>query len=224
MRLLLTQISMAAVIALTVLLSKTNMAEALPTGDINRPHSQPASSIVSYDQHRVVRIKIHNEDQLKILTENERPLRFDYFTHFKNIGGNIDVRIAPENFKKFQDLGLDYETLVENLQTVVDNEREENEKYQIKWEATMRAKMFTKDQNEGQHVFGAMNEALTWFDLYHPYAEHVTWLAEQIVTHQGVAVGFSVGKSHQGRDLSGIKIGAGADNVVILGKTYSFID
>ncbi|KAI8606354.1 hypothetical protein EDD21DRAFT_330893 [Dissophora ornata] len=211
MRLLLTQISLAAIVALTVILSNTNLsAEALLTDDINYTHSQPASSIKSYDQHRVIRIKIHNEDQLKTLTENENPLHFDYFTHHKNIGGHIDVRIAPENFKKFQDLKLDYETLIENLQTVLDNERKENEEYQIKWEVTKRTKMFTTDQNE-KH----------WFDGYHWYHEHKEWLEKQIQAYPAVASSFSVGKTHQGREQAGIKIGFGASNVVLLGLQHS---
>ncbi|KAF8933011.1 hypothetical protein BGZ58_006644 [Dissophora ornata] len=86
----------------------TLSVEALPTSAFSRRPHQP-----------------------KTLTENEYPLCFDYFTHAKNVGGHIDVCIAPENFKKFQGRGLDYGTLIENLQTVLDNEQKGNEEVWI---------------------------------------------------------------------------------------------
>ncbi|KAF9365358.1 hypothetical protein BGX34_010398 [Mortierella sp. NVP85] len=92
------------------------------------------SSFVSFDHHRVVRVNIKTEDHLKTLIEHEEPLQFDYFTFQKTVGGHVDIRIAPENYAKFQELQLDYEMLIDNLQTLIDREREENERYQQEWE------------------------------------------------------------------------------------------
>lgn len=220
-----TQISLTAVVALVALLSlSTPSTEAMPTPPVNRrPHISSSSShtsalvrrssFTSYDQHRVVRVEIHSEDQLKTLTENEDPLQFDYFTHQKIVGGHIDIRIPPEHFAHFQALKLDYKTVIENLQTVLDEEHDENEVYQQKWET---AKV-NKVSSMGETV-DAFASAGDWFAGYHSYQDHQTWLSTQIKNHASIASAFSAGKTFQGREQAGIKIGSGANNVVLHGN------
>ncbi|KAI8349359.1 hypothetical protein B0O80DRAFT_389971 [Mortierella sp. GBAus27b] len=61
----------------------------------------------------------------------------------------------------------------------------------------------------------------TWFQGYHSYQDHMTWLATQIKSHSSVASSFSAGKTFQGRDQAGIKIGSGPNNVVLHGLQHS---
>ncbi|KAF8983267.1 hypothetical protein BGZ46_010565 [Entomortierella lignicola] len=215
MRLSLTQLSLTAVLALTVILSSsTSSTEAFPSPIARRPISQK-----SYDNHRVVRIRIQSKDQLQILSDNEGPLRFDYFTHNKNIGGHIDIRIAPENFSKFQSLNLNYETIIPNLQTVLDNESHQNEVYQQKWEISKKNKVSIEGVKlEHDNAFASTSD---WFAGYHSYADHQTWLKTQISTNSSIASSFSAGKTYQGRDQAGIKIGSGSNNVVLHGLQHS---
>ncbi|KAF9425424.1 hypothetical protein BGZ76_003246 [Entomortierella beljakovae] len=221
MRLSLTHISLTAVVALSVLLSGSTTTDAFPTTVDRRPKPFPLSprSLKSFGQHRVVRITIQSEDQLKTLTENERALNLDYFTHTRNVGGHIDVRIAPENFEKFKSLNFNYETIIENLQTVLDDEHRENAAYQSKWELSKKknisingAKLVHED---------AFKSDDDWFAGYHSYADHQTWLKTQINTYKSIASSFSAGKTFQGREQAGIKIGSGPNNIVFHGLQHS---
>ncbi|KAF9963000.1 hypothetical protein BGZ65_006716 [Modicella reniformis] len=229
MRLSLSQISLTAVVALGVILSTSwPSAEALPVGAINRrPHfsstplvARSAAALKSYDQHRVVRVNIQSEDQLKILTENEDSLHFDYFTHEKNIGGNIDIRLTPEDFVKFQSLNIGYTILIDNLQTILDQERDEDGQYQQKWENSKLNKVSMNGV-----AFPGNDDVFTnsqdWFSGYHSYEDHQTWLQTQIKKYATIASAFSAGKSFQNREQAGIKIGNGPNNVVFHGLQHS---
>ncbi|KAI8603313.1 carboxypeptidase A4 [Dissophora ornata] len=185
--------SLSAVVALTALLNPSP-SFALPAPSIS------INSVVSFDNHRVIRIQVNSETDLQTLTANENSLGLDYFTHHKVVGGHIDVRIPPQSFNEFQRLNLKYSTLIENLQSVIDQERKEDEQYQQLW------------------VFAAAD---TWFQGYHTYADHQSWLATQISNNRGKASAFSAGKSYQGRDQAGITIGSGPNHIVFHGTQHA---
>ncbi|KAF9364253.1 hypothetical protein BGX34_002076 [Mortierella sp. NVP85] len=173
-------------------------------------------SLKSYNQHRVLRVTIHSEDQLKRLNDNEDPLHLDYFTHLKNVGGHIDFRIPPEHFAKFQDLNLDYKIMIDNLQSVLDREQDEDARYQLKWEA------FKKKKTVGTSIaFDPFASADDWFAGYHSYKDHQIWLANKIKSHRNIARGFSAGQTYEKREQAGIKIGKGKNNVVLHGLQHS---
>ena len=202
MRLSFTQISLTAVVALSVIFSSATSVSAAPA---IRP--------VKFDGHRVIRINIQTQAQLDVLTAHEESLQLDYFTHHKVIGGDIDVRIAPEHFAEFQSLNLNYNVHIENLQANLDAETQENDAYQVKFEKALK----TNGKNAGQVFINAD----TWFNGYHTYADHNTWLATQIQTYPSIASAFSAGNSFQGRPQSGIKIGSGPNHVVFHGTQHA---
>ncbi|KAK3806322.1 MAG: hypothetical protein J3Q66DRAFT_358844 [Benniella sp.] len=129
MRLSISPVSLTLVALVVYLAAPAPSVNAQPDIPVDGP-----LSFVSFDHHRVVRVNIKNEEHLKTLIEHEESLQFDYFTFQKTVGGHVDIRIAPENYAKFQELQLDYEMLIDNLQTLIDREREENERYQQEWE------------------------------------------------------------------------------------------
>ncbi|KAF9570975.1 Carboxypeptidase A4, partial [Mortierella alpina] len=246
MRLSLTEISLTAVVALSILLSGSSTTTALPTDPINRhprnflppskglsprsfpapidrrPHLQPRADPApkSYVNHRVVRILIQTEEQLKKLTEVEHQLRLDYFSHNKILGGAVDVRVPPESFDKFKALGLSYEILINNLQDLLNVEQDEYNKYQQKWMAIKKTMVESFEEVGGIlfHKPGSSTPvpaADDWFAGYHSYDDHTTWLNAQIKNHSDIATGFSAGKTFEGREQAGIKIGKGPNNVVL---------
>ncbi|KAF9181876.1 hypothetical protein BGZ51_005130 [Haplosporangium sp. Z 767] len=209
--------SLSAVVALTVMLTPTT---ALPT---------LAPSPVSYNQHRVVRIQVRSEAELKTLTENEDSLNFDYFTHTKTVGTHVDVSIPPSSFAKFQALNLEYSTLIDNLQSVLDQEKQEDEKMQQLWQVQLNSAKRLNSANkktakgglalpEGAAAYAAAD---VWFQSYHSYADHTSWLRTQIANNPTKASAFSAGKTFQGRDMSGIKIGNGPNHIVFHGTQHA---
>ncbi|KAF9198652.1 hypothetical protein BGZ49_000463 [Haplosporangium sp. Z 27] len=199
--------SISAVVALAVLATPSY---ALPT---------TTNGVATFDNHRVVRIQVNTEAELEVLNTNERSLHFDYFTHNKVVGGHIDVRIPPEYFSKFQALNLHYTTLIDNLQTLLDQEHTENQKYQKLFSAKVKeSKVSTATGITGADVYAS---ASTWFQGYHTYADHQTWLSTQISSNSGKASSFSAGNSYQGRPQAGIKIGTGPNHIVVHGTQHS---
>ena len=207
--------SLSAVAALAVIMTP---ATALPT-------SLAPSAAVTFDQHRVVRIQIQNEQELATLSANDNTLKLDYFTHHKVVGGHVDVRVPPQSFSKFQGLNLKYSTLIENLQSVLDEEKTQNNEYQKTFQAQLNE---SKRRNSGgntlsSHIEGAdvYAAAPAWFSGYHTYADHQNWLATQIANNPGKVSAFSAGKTYQNRDQAGIKIGSGPNNVVFHGTQHA---
>ncbi|KAF9961957.1 hypothetical protein BGZ72_000579 [Mortierella alpina] len=254
MRLSLTEISLTAVVALSILLSGSSTTTALPTAPINRhprnflppskglsprsfaapidrrPHLQPRADAdaapKSYANHRVVRIHIKTEDQLKKLTEVEHQLHLDYFSHNKILGGVVDVRVPPESFDKFKALGFTSEILINNLQDLLNVEQDEFNQYQQKWMAIKKT-MVESFEEIGGILFprpggqAPVPSADDWFAGYHSYEDHTTWLNAQIKNHSDIATGFSAGKTYEGREQAGIKIGKGSNNVVLHGLQHA---
>ncbi|KAK3846382.1 MAG: putative carboxypeptidase [Linnemannia gamsii] len=233
--------SLSAVIALTIALSPSPSA-AIPTTINRRPHhanpnpnpnaiadaSNPRSLAVvtSFKNHRVVRININTEADLKALTDNEQDLGFDYFTHNKGIGGTVDVRVPAQSFKTFQGLKLNYTTVVEDLQAVIDEEQKTNEVYEEQvWGQTVNQiknahNVQGREGGESQ-IFASPLAASAWFKGYHSYADHVKWLNAQIAGSKGKAKGFSAGKSFEGRPQAGIRFGTGGKHIVFHGTQHA---
>ncbi|GJJ74929.1 hypothetical protein EMPS_07287 [Entomortierella parvispora] len=208
-------LSLSAVAALAVIMTPVL---ALPTAVV-------PSAVVSFDQHRVVRIQIENEQELATLSAHDDTLQLDYFTHHKIIGGHVDVRIPPQSFSKFQGLNLKYSTLIENLQSVLNEEKAQDQEYQKTFSAQLNE---NKRRNGGKTVHASGIEgadvyaaAPAWFSGYHTYADHQNWLATQIANNPDKASAFSAGKTYQNRDQAGIKIGSGPNNVVFHGTQHA---
>jgi hypothetical protein len=53
-------------------------------------------------------------------------------------------------------------------------------------------------------IYAAPNS--TWFDAYHPIADHMQFLKDLAASYPGNAETFVAGKSHEGRDIAGIHI------------------
>ncbi|KAG0021817.1 hypothetical protein BGZ80_001645 [Entomortierella chlamydospora] len=198
--------SLSAVVALAVLVAPSH---ALPA---------PSDAAASFDNHRVVRIQVKNEAELQSLNANEEALHFDYFTHNKVVGGHIDVRIPPESFPKFQALNLEYTTLIDNLQSLLDQEKQEDQKYQKVFASKVKNSKVNKAGIVGADVYAADD---TWFQGYHSYADHQAWLSTQISNNPGKASSISAGNSYQGRSQAGIKIGSGPNHVVLHGTQHA---
>ncbi|KAF9158179.1 hypothetical protein DFQ26_007899 [Actinomortierella ambigua] len=204
------QFSLAAVVALVTVLSPSHVA-ALPTSTLSASPRVPKA----YNHHRVVRIQIENEGQLQTLTDNETALQLDYFTHNKNVGGHLDVRIPPESFAKFEALDVPYTVLIEDLQQVLDEEKKELQQNEAQFQALQNS--VGLQNTKGSNAFAGS----AWFQSYHSYADHTRWLQSQISRNSKKASSFSFGNSYEGRRQAGIKIGRGPNNIVLHGTLHS---
>lgn len=64
---------------------------------------------------------------------------------------------------------------------------------------------------------------LSWFNAYHPYADHLTWLSQLVTRFPGNSEVITAGSSYQGREITGIHIygsgGKGSKPAVIFHGT-----
>ncbi|KAF9282466.1 hypothetical protein BGZ68_005956 [Mortierella alpina] len=194
---------------------------------IRRSHFQaraePAPN--SYANHRLVRMQLETKDELKKLIKVENQLHLDYLSR-KILNGNTDIRVPPESFEKFKALGFPYKVLINDLQQSINAEQDENNKYQQQWQAIKKTMTGWSEEINNKSYRGSRNNATVpsaddWFAGYHSYEDHGIWLNAQIQNHPDIATGFSVGKSYQGREQAGIKIGKGPNNVVLNGLQHA---
>ncbi|KAF9953945.1 hypothetical protein BGZ72_005050 [Mortierella alpina] len=195
------------VIALSFCFSSLPVACSVPVSD-------PHQGIARFDGHHVVRAHIKNQEQLDTLIASERVLKLDYFTHGKLIGGPIDFRITPEAYRDFKRLGLNHTIRIENVQVLLDQEARVNK-------ARQATNNVLKRSLEAAERGLPPNDSLEWFESYHPYERHMDWLRLQAISHSDIARTFTVGKSHEGREQSGIIIGSGPNNVVLHGLQHA---
>ncbi|KAF9147800.1 hypothetical protein BG015_010504 [Linnemannia schmuckeri] len=227
--------TLSAVVALTIAFTPS-LSSAAPTTTLHippidrRPHKGASADAISFKNHRVVRINIQTQSDLKILTDNEHLLELDYFTHAKGIGGTIEIRVPAKSFKSFQALHLNYTTVVEDLQGVIDEEAQKNEVYlQQVWGQSVQQIQNTFRHNRGggvredeeSQIYASPLAASAWFKGYHSYADHVKWLNAQVKGSKGMAKAFSAGKSFEGRAQAGIRLGTGKKHIVFHGTQHA---
>lgn len=64
---------------------------------------------------------------------------------------------------------------------------------------------------------------MSWFNAYHSYADHISYLSQLVAKFPGRAKVVTAGKSYEGREITGIHIygnsGGGSKQAVILHGT-----
>lgn len=134
----------------------------------------PAHGQARFDGHRIVRLEAQNWDQMRIVLQ----LTPDVWSHRVGIGGPVDVRIEPDRWDDFVGLGLPHEVLIEDVQTLIDAERDA--------------------QDNG--VEGG------WFTSYKNYNDVVSYLQQLEALRPDLVTLMDIGDSVQGRSIYALKI------------------
>ncbi|XP_064640884.1 carboxypeptidase B-like [Lineus longissimus] len=149
--------------------------------------------VTRYDGYKVVRVEINNQETLeKIqhLSNNKRP-KFDFWTYPIYPNQSAVISVSPQSFgllkRSLKQEGLQFEVTIHDLQDVIDKESTE-----------------------------ANRQTRGMFDLnqYHRHSEINSWLSLLASSPKcaGACEMFSVGRSHEGRDMKGIKVGLPGSN------------
>ena len=143
---------------------------------------------VRYDGHVVVRVDLQSRAELEVVLE----LAADVWS--ERIGvGPLDVMLDPDGLAALGASGIDYLTIVEDVQLLVDEEL---------------------DRLSAGPVAGPPG---IWFDNYRDYAQvnsYLDWLAG---IRPDLATVFEIGSSIEGRTIQAIRIsGAGEDKSAVL--------
>lgn len=143
---------------------------------------QDNAAQVRYEGYRVVRVQIESPNDLEYMAG----LASDMWSHSYGIGGPVDYSVSPEAFDALTTSGLDYDVMIENLQSLIDAER-----------------AHIQQSNEGGIIAGD-----EWFADYKSYDQVSQQINTLVSTYPTLASRFSAGTSLEGRDIFGIKITA----------------
>ncbi|KAH8673720.1 hypothetical protein BX600DRAFT_433335 [Xylariales sp. PMI_506] len=149
-----------------------------------------ADSKVNYDGYKMFRVQAPEglnvlETQLSGLTDT---ISVQPCSH----GNHLDVVVPEHELAAFEALNMDAEVVHDDLGAAIAEE--------------------TFEPYLGPEVAGALPSA-TWFDAYHTYADHLTWLSDIQAAFPDNSEIFSAGKSYEGRNITGIHLwGSGGKN------------
>lgn len=147
----------------------------LPFGLTGKVYSQNANAQVRFDEHKIVRVMINNDSELNTILSISPDILSDRY----GVGGKLDCRILPGDLVKLDNAGLNYIVLTDNLQTLIDQERQSLENNQT--------------------------DAL-WFENYKTYAEVNDYIDQLIALRPDLASKVNLGTSVEGRSIYGLRI------------------
>jgi murein tripeptide amidase MpaA len=141
------------------------------------PIPPAAEPVVRYDRHSVVRVTIRTSRQLRTALA----LTDDVWSHQVGIGGEIDIRVSPEQFEALAASGLEFRILIEDLQERIDAERAEIDRL-------------------------ANLDNRSWFETYHPWETIRDYTHQLAAEFPHLATSHVIGQSIEGRDIFAIRI------------------
>lgn len=143
--------------------------------------------VANYDGYKVLRVST-NGDAAAVM-ETLSALNYDQWS--AHIGDYVDISLSNEDFEKFQTLGLTSSIMHEDLGADIAAETTDSSEYQ--------ATALERRQN------GAL-PALSWFNSYHSYSEHVQYWNDLRAAFPSNSERFVVGRSYENREIFGLKL------------------
>lgn len=144
---------------------------------------------VSYDNDKVIRLGVG--DNLSKVNDLLRELSLSTWNGAPKANGNVDVVVPESQLKAFKDstAGMETQVMHENLGASI-----------------------AKETAYDKYTVGSANS--TWFDSYHPYADHIQFLNDLQSQYDANSEIVIAGNSDSGRPITGIHIyGSGGKGV-----------
>ncbi|ALC43750.1 CG14820 [Drosophila busckii] len=135
---------------------------------------------VRYDDYKVYEVKIENLQQLQLLNAQEQRLQLSSWREPRFAGDSADVMLPAESVQAFEQLlqrqHLNYSLKISNVQDLIDAQRPKQRLSHMEW------------------------------TQYHTLDEIYAWLDDLQSKYASIVTAFTIGKSHEGRPIRGIKI------------------
>jgi hypothetical protein len=135
------------------------------------------SSPVSYNGYQVLRV-----NTLGRLAEVEKKLSTISLERWESTDTHLDIVVSPDQLDRVASLGLNYRTMHKDLGKSIETEG--------------KTKAYRKrDIND-----------LSWYDSYHPYADHVQYFTDLHEAFPDNSKLISSGRSYENRSIHGIHL------------------
>lgn len=159
--------------------------------------STAPENYVTYDGYRVFRVS--TKGQRASVLDKLSSLSCDEWSH--DSPGHVDLVIAPDQLPAFHALNLEHKILHDDLGASI---------------AAESAKSLSWKRQAGNS---------SWFDSYHPYADHQQYWKDLQASFSNNSELFSAGTSYEGRDLFALHLwgagGPGKPAVIYHGNVHA---
>lgn len=156
--------------------------------------------VVSYDGYKVFRVPVATKQFAATLDKLSTTLGLSMWKPAYEAGDHADIAVPPTMLGVFQSkvAGLNLEVMHEDLGKSIAQEntfQAYDGQYHI---------IYLVANNTYTLIAGTANA--TWFDSYHPYRDHATFLKNLQSQYSANSALISTGRSGEGNDLGGIHI------------------
>jgi len=140
-----------------------------------------ADNLIHFDGYKVLRVNITTLTQAELI----KLKRFDVWSHHSSIKyGLNDIMVRDDNFSTFDDTGVAYDVVIDDVERLIQAERES---------------------------FNNRAPDADFFTSYHTYAEIIKFLENITTTFSHIATYVpSIGSSIEGRDIPAVIIKSGS--------------
>lgn len=181
-----------------------------------KPNEEAAIS----EKFKVFRITPKNEDEVNIirsLVRSASEFQLNFWKEPTHVGIFSDVMVPPLFVQSLQDFlnqrQIQHAIIIEDVQRLMTQREKPHVKQMMPSnisaaESLLLSDFFSKrmkDDSSGRYT--SRNQAIYGFGEYHSYSYMQKWLDDIERFYPEISKGFSLGTTHEGRTISGIKIG-----------------
>ncbi|XP_017292307.1 carboxypeptidase A5 [Kryptolebias marmoratus] len=152
----------------------------------------------TFEGHQVLRIIPKNDIQLSLIKDLEKMIEFelDIWMRVTNIFSPVDVRVPSHTLQSFksylENLNIEYATMIENLQAILDEEQEE--------------------MDSAARVAQPKHTDSFDYTRYHPINEIYSFQNMLVAENPNLVSKIVIGQSYEGRPLNVLKFSTGGTN------------
>ncbi|TPX44873.1 hypothetical protein SeLEV6574_g04248 [Synchytrium endobioticum] len=165
----------------------------------------------SFEHHQVWRIHVDEHGHVAQLWQLTEDLLLDAWTPIRV--GTVDIRVDPLQAQvvaaSLHTLNMDYDVIVSNVQTLID-------------QSSLSPPPSMSVDEHGQYVFGMMDKP-DFFKKYHTLDGLIAWMKGLEDEYPDLVAPVNIGKSFEGRDITGIRISLSEDEVVFRKVKKEFV-
>lgn len=175
------------------------------------------ASEATYDGVKVLRVPLHGEAEVAKMEALIKDLDLDTWSDFIVASAPVDVLVPSAQAAAFDAAFKDYTVIHEDLGAAIKEESEglvSNARL-AKGEIVVSSLLSLLELTFWSYIGSAASLAdLTWFNAYHPFAEHPTFLSELQAQYPTNSELLTAGTSLEGRPIRGIHLwGSGGKGV-----------
>ncbi|KAI1731094.1 zinc carboxypeptidase domain-containing protein [Ditylenchus destructor] len=183
------------------------------------PHESERDISTTTNKFQVYRMVPHDREQLDLLNKlyrNSAEFQLDFWKAPTNVDVFADVMVPPDFSVATKELltehNIEFQVIIDDVQRLImQREKQpgssEADRMRNLSSNPLLASFFSKRMKDSVTPYSSRNRAKYGFGDYHSYNEIMKWMNEIELYYPHMAKTFTIGTTHEGRPIRGIKIG-----------------